>query len=301
MKFGIFAIYLALAATLFSTWYYMKVSNIGRSRNLINNKQLHQVSFDRKLARQGFYIAVILIFIASFYLLYLIFAHKFQVSYVYRYSSLDLSFGYLLSAFWAGQEGSFLFWSLALAIMGIFIIKTSGNLESNAMIFFNIIQGFFLIILIKASPFDLLPKNPIDGAGLNPLLQNPWMIIHPPILFIGYAAITIPFVLSVAALIRGEYDDLVDKIFPWVKIDSSKVNRENALVAGIYVLVASAFFILIGTSSPILTGLLGNPAQVNLSFYNKVNFPIAIAISLLLGITPFLLWVEKDMKLVINL
>jgi cytochrome c biogenesis factor len=104
MKFGIFAIYLALAATLFSTWYYMKVGNIGRSGNLVNHKHLNQVAYNRKFARQGFYISAVLVVIASLYLLYLIFTHKFQVAYVYRYSSLDLSFGYLLSAFWAGQE-----------------------------------------------------------------------------------------------------------------------------------------------------------------------------------------------------
>jgi cytochrome c-type biogenesis protein CcmF len=90
------------------------------------------------------------------------------------------------------------------------------------------------------------------------------------------------------------------KDMPWVKIDSSYLNRENALVASIYVLSASAFFILIGTSSPILTGLFGNPAQVDLSFYNKVNYPIAIVISLLLGIAPFLLWVEKDLNSIIK-
>ncbi len=90
------------------------------------------------------------------------------------------------------------------------------------------------------------------------------------------------------------------KDMPWVKIDSSFLNRENALVAGIYVLGASAFFILIGTSSPLLTSLLGNPAQVDLSFYNKVNYPIAIAISLLLGITPFLLWLEREMVSIVK-
>ena len=168
MDLGSFTIYIALMASLFSVWHYIKAGKIIESHNLKDHRHAQKLTSAMKFARKGFYTMSIMVGVASIYLLYLILSHKFQVDYVYRYSSLDLSFGYLISAFWAGQEGSFLFWSLLISVSGIFLMKSSGKLEPHSMILLNIIQGFFLLILIKASPFKLLPQIPIDGAGLNP-------------------------------------------------------------------------------------------------------------------------------------
>jgi len=86
------------------------------------------------------------------------------------------------------------------------------------------------------------------------------------------------------------------KQFPHHALDFSALNRENALVYSLWVFTASAFLIFIGTSSPIISGLFGEPSQVDISFYDKVNLPIGIIMALLLGITPYLYWVEKDYK-----
>jgi cytochrome c-type biogenesis protein CcmF len=86
------------------------------------------------------------------------------------------------------------------------------------------------------------------------------------------------------------------KLIPNQPVDFKTLNRENGLVGSLYVFAASAFLIFIGTSSPIITGLMGNPSQVDISFYDKVNLPVGALLSLLLAVTPFLLWVEKDLK-----
>jgi cytochrome c biogenesis factor len=122
--------------------------------------------------------------------------HQFQWQYVFCYSSRDLSAFYLTSTFWAVQEGTFLLWLLMGSIYGLIIIKRKFKSESLLMGFLALVQVFIVMILVKKNPFSYVwnvnPNHfqsgmiPIDGNGLNPLLQDPWMIIHPPILFIGY-------------------------------------------------------------------------------------------------------------------
>ena len=191
MKIGLLLTILALAGVAFSGWNYFKVA---KEEKETASKKKKEKSPGNKLtlARYGFYFMASMVVLSSIYLLYLILTHQFQVGYVYRYTSLDLPLGYLISAFWAGQEGSFLLWALLIAIMGSVFIRSAREYEANAMLFLNIVQAYFLIILIKVSPFTLLPQVPPDGAGLNPLLQNFWMVIHPPILFVGYAAAAYP-------------------------------------------------------------------------------------------------------------
>jgi len=93
----------------------------------------------------------------------LIFTHQFQVDYIYRYASRDLGIGYLLSAFWAGQEGSFLLWTLMGAIMGVAFMRNTRNLEAYTMLFLNIIQAAFILLLIKASPLPCSRQSPWMG------------------------------------------------------------------------------------------------------------------------------------------
>ena len=151
MKFGFFTIYLALGASIFSAWHYFKLGQLEENRKIKDSI----IASHRQLARAGFYIMTALVITASIYLWYLIFTHEFHVSYVYRYTSRDLGIGYLISAFWAGQEGSFLFWTLMIAVMGIMYKRTAGRLESYSMLTISIVQIAFLILLVVASPFDL--------------------------------------------------------------------------------------------------------------------------------------------------
>ncbi len=166
--------------------------------------------------RRFFYLASGSIFLAVTSLLYLILSHNFQVAYVYNYSSTDLPFHYLIATFWGGQEGTFLLWIFFGAILGIVLTKKSGIFEKGNLFFFNLIQLGVLLILLKRSPFTLLPNVPTEGVGLNPLLQNYWMTIHPVVMFIGFASTGVPFVFALSALLLKQYESWLNYVFPWV-------------------------------------------------------------------------------------
>ncbi len=213
MNLGMSLIVGAFTASIVSAMFYFLAS---KEELQANRKAPVHKSGKFKNARYAFFVSIGLITIASLYFYYLIFTHQFQVKYIYQYSSRDLPFGFLLSTFWAGQEGSFLFWTLCISWLGLIFIKRAKRYENSGMVVVNLIQAIFLFILIKASPFSLYEGTiPSDGAGLNPLLQNFWMVIHPPILFVGYAAATFPFAIAMSAMIKKEYKDWVAHTFPW--------------------------------------------------------------------------------------
>ncbi len=153
-----------------------------------------------------------LVSISSGVLLYAIFTHNFQMEYVASYSSRDTSWPYLVSAWWAGNNGSLLFWAWALSLLAVVLAfrrQDSGEAlvpYASAVVMFT--EAFFLILLVSVcNPFQRLAVAPQDGVGLNPLLENPGMIFHPPLLLSGYAAMTIPFALAVAALLTGRLNN----------------------------------------------------------------------------------------------
>ena len=167
------------------------------------------------VARYSFTAFVAFMTLASILLMFAILKHEFIYSYVANYSSRDLPLQYLISSFWAGQEGSFLLWVLLGAWLGIFLMHKSGEMEPQVMFIYNLNNLFLTILLIKQSPFKMLAAVPADGNGLNMLLQDPWMVIHPPIVFLGYAAFTIPFAYAIASLWRREYDNWIGPALPW--------------------------------------------------------------------------------------
>jgi cytochrome c-type biogenesis protein CcmF len=167
------------------------------------------------VARYSFTGFAALMTLASALLMLAILRHEFQYSYVANYSSRDLPLEYLISSFWAGQEGSFLLWVFLGAWLGIFLMHRSKGMEPQVMLIYNLNHLFLTILLIKQSPFRLLPSTPADGQGLNMLLQDFWMVIHPPVVFLGYAAFTIPFAYAMAALWRREYDRWIKPALPW--------------------------------------------------------------------------------------
>jgi cytochrome c-type biogenesis protein CcmF len=168
-----------------------------------------------KVARYSFTAFVAFITLASIFLMLAVLKHEFIYSYVVQYSSRDLPLQYLISSFWAGQEGSFLLWLFFAACLGICLMHLAGEMEPQVMFVYNLSNLFLTILLIKQSPFKMLPSAPPDGQGLNMLLQDPWMVIHPPVVFLGYAAYTIPFAYAVAALWRREYNNWVRPALPW--------------------------------------------------------------------------------------
>lgn len=178
-------------------------------------------------ARYGFYVAALGTFFSAAFLMYLILTHQFQFTYVWSYSSTSLSTPFLISTFYAGQEGSFMLWALYTAIIGLVLMQYSARkgYEAEIMPVFALIETFLLLMLIIKNPFeyvwDSFPKDvnvgfiPQNGRGLNPLLQNFWMVIHPPILFIGFAAMSVPFAHAVAGLLKRDYQNWIVPATPW--------------------------------------------------------------------------------------
>jgi len=147
------------------------------------------------------------VIVSSVLLFYLFIAGKYSYRYVFEYSSSDLTLLYKISGFWAGQRGTYLLWLLLQGLFGYYIIARGRQYTAPAMVIYGLINIFFCVMLLILSPFDLLPSPQIEGAGLNPLLKDPWMVIHPPVIFMGYAAVAIPAVIALAALIKRDYEN----------------------------------------------------------------------------------------------
>ena len=164
-------------------------------------------------------------------LLYFLVARDFRLLYVARFSNLALSPLYVVSALWAGQEGSLLFWTWVLSLCSALFSRNARQRDmleaysfrtlpyslrqrlsrrfsdelSYAIVALALVSGFFLLqILFFSNPFQLSEPAPLDGRGMNPLLQTPYMAAHPPVLFMGYAGFAIPFALAFAALCSGK-------------------------------------------------------------------------------------------------
>ncbi len=169
------------------------------------------VGFGRRL--YGAYAASILL--ASFLLMRLLMSHDFRLSYVASYSGRDLPSYYLFSTFWAGQEGSFMLWLFWGALIGLVVWRTAKEQEPAVMVVY--LASFLGIvgILCKQPPFRFLERVPFDGQGLNPLLQDPWMVIHPPVMFAGFASLSVPFAFAIAALWTKRWDGWVVRAMPW--------------------------------------------------------------------------------------
>jgi cytochrome c-type biogenesis protein CcmF len=167
------------------------------------------------LARRLYYAFTFSIVLSSVLLMSRLLSHDFRVSYVASYSGRDLPVYYLFSTFWAGQEGSFLLWLFWGSLIGLFVLKSAKEQEAPVMIV-NVASFIGIVaILVKQSPFRFLAETPADGQGLNPLLQDPWMVIHPPVMFAGFASLSVPFAFAIAALWRKRWDGWVIRAMPW--------------------------------------------------------------------------------------
>lgn len=188
-------------------------------------------------ARNGVLVAFGLVSLAAVALLYALVTHDFQVEYVARYTSSDLPLIYVLSAFWAGNAGSLLFWGWLLSLFATVVVLQNRSRNKELMPYaLSIImatQAFFLILIVFLSnPFEKLPSALTEGMGLNPLLQNPGMIIHPPALLAGYAIFTIPFAFAMAALLsRRLGDDWIRSVRRWTLLGWLLLGLGNLLGA----------------------------------------------------------------------
>ncbi|MDY6865228.1 MAG: cytochrome c-type biogenesis CcmF C-terminal domain-containing protein [Halobacteriota archaeon] len=160
-----------------------------------------------EVGRNGVYIICGLLSFASIWLFYLLFTRDFQNIYVWGYTSNDLSWFYTFSAFWAGKEGSLLLWSWMLSIMIALVVRRSKNdkfITYATPILVGINIAFLIVLVFISNPFERTHFIPTDGFGMNPVLQDPGMVIHPPVLFLGYAGFAIPFAYVLAGLLSGD-------------------------------------------------------------------------------------------------
>jgi cytochrome c-type biogenesis protein CcmF len=141
--------------------------------------------------------------------------HRFDYAYVAQYSSRSLSPEMALAASWAGQEGSILLWAALGGLLGLALLRQPGSLARPALFFVSLMQSFLVMLVVFRTPFAQRAVAPLDGQGLNPLLEDPWMVVHPPVLFLGYATMAIPFALAAAALARKSYADWNRMVWPW--------------------------------------------------------------------------------------
>lgn len=181
----------------------------------------------KKIARVGYHIAAVSTILTAGYFMNLLLTHQFQYTYVWSFSSLELPSPLLVSTFYAGQEGSFMLWTLYTVIIGLILMNYSQrhHYESSVMGIYSAIASFLILLAVVKNPFlhvwqtwpDTVKPGtiPDDGRGLNPLLQNFWMVIHPPILFLGFASTAVPFAHSISGLLRRDYKNWINVAIPW--------------------------------------------------------------------------------------
>jgi len=198
----------------------------------------------KKLGRLAFRLHATTLFGLIGLLFFIMANHYFEFDYVWKHTSLDLPPRYLFSAFWEGQEGSFLLWMFWNAVLGFILTFTAKKFEGPVVGVFAAVQAFLVSMILGVyigemhigySPFilvremseniglpwtqfqDYLTRFPnfADGSGLNPLLQNYWMTIHPPTLFLGFASTLVPFSYAIAGLLRNDYKTWINSALVW--------------------------------------------------------------------------------------
>ncbi len=171
----------------------------------------------------------------------MLYSHYFEYEYVWHHSSKAMPMRYILSCFWEGQEGSFLLWTFWHVFIGLILQRSAKTFEAPVMSIVALVQAFLGSMLlgifvfehrIGSNPFTVLLRNhpdfaniplfqnahyldKLDGRGLNPLLQNYWMTIHPPTLFLGFALTVVPFAYAIAGLWQKRYSEWIKPALPW--------------------------------------------------------------------------------------
>ena len=221
---GRFLVALALATSLLSTLAFVR-----------GNVQLGRRAF---LAHAGSTLGVI----ALIFLLF--FGHRYEFEYIWKHLNNEMPMRFVLSAFWGGQEGGFLLWMFWHNVLALSVLRRADSWQREVMAVLSAIEAFLSVMLLGIyfgdfqlglDPFMLLREAPnnlglpwtaradyltsfpqfADGKGLNPLLQNYWMTIHPPTLFLGFAACSVPFAYAVGALWRRDFRGWIKPVLPY--------------------------------------------------------------------------------------
>ena len=163
----------------------------------------------------AFYLITALLTAASGVIVHAFVTGNYAIRYVDRYSDSAMPLFYKLTSYWGGLDGSILFWAFLLSVFGAIAVKVNREIHRELIPYvvatISVVQMFFLFLMVlHNNPFEtylLADRIPQDGQGLNPLLQNPYMVIHPPSLYIGFVGMTIPYAFGMAALFTGYLDD----------------------------------------------------------------------------------------------
>ena len=236
-QLGQFFVILAFGSALLSTISYYFATT---SSNQLDNSW-------KRIARLSFYTNTLSVVGIGACLFYIIYTHLFEYHYAWEHSSKSLPVYYIISSYWEGQEGSFWLWGFWQAVLGNVLIWKARSWEKPVMTIVSLSQVLLSSMLvgielfgtrIGSSPFillrdaiDLKSSAPIfaarpelyrnyltyitDGNGLNPLLQNYWMVIHPPTLFLGFASMVVPFAYAIAGLWQKRYKEWVKPAIPY--------------------------------------------------------------------------------------
>ena len=228
-QIGHFFVLLAFIASIISTIAFATASY---KKDLVGKRSW------LNFARTAFIIQLISAVIIFVTIFYICSHHYFEYMYAYKHASKELEPKYLLACIWEGQEGSFLLWTCWHCVLGLIIMFRSKEWEAPVMTVISLAQVFLLMMLIGiyvgdvrlgSSPFTLTRNEiagPIfsqpnylsfikDGVGLNPLLRNYWMVIHPPVLFLGFASTIIPFAYAYAGIQTKRFGDWITPALPW--------------------------------------------------------------------------------------
>ncbi len=240
-QFGHFFIVLSLVASIVASFAYLKSTL---------SKEGTNSAYWKKLARFAFITETISVIVIFSILFYIISNNLFEYKYAWQHSSRSLEGKYLLACFWEGQEGSFLLWSFWHCLLGLVLIKSAKQWEAPVMTVVSFTQFclatmvagiYFFGEKLGSNPFILLRDSGVldnapalhinmdvnqslrpdymlsikDGNDLNPLLQNYWMVIHPPVLFLGFASTLIPFSFMIAGLWTKKFGDVLKPALPW--------------------------------------------------------------------------------------
>jgi cytochrome c-type biogenesis protein CcmF len=252
---GHFLIILSFVAALLSSFsYFFGVKN-----------KTDQSGWD-KIGRYAFITHGASLFLLIGVIFYAMYHHMYEYSYVFDHVSEELPLKYILSAFWEGQEGSFMLWMFWHVVLGFILIRYSGKLEGPVMftialaetILMSMLLGIHIpwgeeAIKIGSNPTTLLRHmndapifanadylSLIKGRGMNPLLQNYWMTIHPPTLFLGFASTIVPFAYAFAGLWTKDHKDWLKPAMPWA-LFSAGILGTGILMGSLWAYVALSF------------------------------------------------------------
>ncbi|HUJ75675.1 MAG TPA: cytochrome c biogenesis protein CcsA, partial [bacterium] len=195
--------YVFLAAALAVSAYGLVVPHLGVRRNnwnLVRSAQFATI------------LNFVLVLGAALVLLRAFVSDDFSVRFVWQTSSTDLPLMYKVAAFWGGMEGSLLFWELILSFFSACVAyvyqRSNREIIPYVLATLSLLHVFLLGLLVTYSnPLALQTPVPAEGRGLNPLLQHPAMAAHPPLLYLGYVAFSVPFAFAMASLLRGKLDN----------------------------------------------------------------------------------------------